>query len=52
MALWRLTLSGNTVIAQERLLASRGERLRDVRQGADGALYLLTDNGKLLRYGV
>jgi aldose sugar dehydrogenase len=50
-ALWRLTLSGNTVIAQERLLASRGERLRDVKQGADGALYLLTDNGKLLRYG-
>ena len=52
MALWRLTLSGNTVTAQERLLASRGERLRDVRQGADGALYLLTDNGKPLRYGV
>jgi glucose/arabinose dehydrogenase len=51
-ALWRLTLSGDTVIAQERLLASRGERLRDVRQGADGALYILTDNGKLLRYGV
>jgi glucose/arabinose dehydrogenase len=51
-ALWRLTLSGNTVTAQERLLASRGERLRDVRQGPDGALYLLTDNGKLLRYGV
>jgi glucose/arabinose dehydrogenase len=50
-ALWRLTLSGNTVIAQERLLASRAERLRDVKQGADGALYLLTDNGKLLRYG-
>jgi glucose/arabinose dehydrogenase len=39
------------VAAQERLLASRGERLRDVRQGPDGALYLLTDNGKLLRYG-
>jgi aldose sugar dehydrogenase len=50
-ALWRLTLSGNTVIAQERLLATRRERLRDVKQGADGALYLLTDNGKLLRYG-
>lgn len=50
-ALWRLTLSGNTVTAQERLLASRGERLRDVRQGPDGALYLFTDNGKLLRYG-
>jgi glucose/arabinose dehydrogenase len=50
-ALWRLTLSGNSVIAQERLLASRGERMRDARQGPDGALYVLTEDGKLLRYG-
>jgi glucose/arabinose dehydrogenase len=50
-ALWRLTLKGNTVIAQERLLASRDERLRDVKQGPDGALYLLGDDGKVLRYG-
>ena len=37
--------------ARERLLANRGERIRDVRQGPDGWLYLLTDgtNGKLLR---
>jgi len=50
-ALWRLTLSGNTVTARERLLADRGERIRDVRQGPDGWIYLLTDsgNGKLLR---
>jgi glucose/arabinose dehydrogenase len=50
-ALWRLTLSGNTVVARERLLAGRGERIRDVRQGPDGWLYLLTDggNGKILR---
>jgi glucose/arabinose dehydrogenase len=48
-ALWRLTLSGDAVTARERLLASRGERIRDVRQGPDGWLYLLTDNGKLLR---
>ncbi|HSW17600.1 MAG TPA: PQQ-dependent sugar dehydrogenase [Ramlibacter sp.] len=51
-ALFRLTLDGNRVVAQERLLAERGERLRDVAQGPDGALYLLTDNGKLLRWGV
>jgi glucose/arabinose dehydrogenase len=50
-ALWRLTLEGNAVVAQERLLGERGERIRDVEQGPDGALYLLTDNGKLLRYG-
>lgn len=50
-ALWRLTLQGNRITAQERLLASRNERLRDVEQGPDGALYILTDGGKLLRYG-
>lgn len=51
-ALWRLTLNGNVVTGRERLLAERGERIRDVRQGPDGWLYLLTDsspNGKLLR---
>ena len=48
-ALWRLVLSGDTVTGRERLLASRGERIRDVRQGPDGWLYVLTDNGKLLR---
>jgi glucose/arabinose dehydrogenase len=50
-ALWRLTLEGNQVSAQERLLAARGERMRDVEQGPDGALYILTDDGKVLRYG-
>jgi glucose/arabinose dehydrogenase len=50
-ALWRLTLNGNSVVARERLLADRNERIRDVRQGPDGWLYLLTDGspGKLLR---
>ena len=50
-ALWRVVLSadGKSEIFRERLLASRGERIRDVRQGTDGWLYLLTDNGKLLR---
>ena len=50
-ALWRLTLEGNAIVGRERLLADRGQRIRDVRQGPDGALYLLTDdsNGRLLR---
>ena len=51
-ALWRVVLGGTdgrTEIFRERLLASRGERIRDVRQGTDGWIYLLTDNGKLLR---
>lgn len=51
-SLWRLSLNGNRVTARERLLVARGERIRVVRQGPDGALWLLTDddsNGKLLR---
>lgn len=46
----RLTLDGERVLAEERLLTGIG-RVRDVRQGPDGLLYLLTDapDGKLLR---
>jgi glucose/arabinose dehydrogenase len=52
-ALWRLQMDGATVVGSERLLANRNERIRDVRQGPDGRLYLLTDggSGKLLRLG-
>ena len=52
-SLWRLHLDGTRVVGRERLLANRGERIRDVRQGPDGRLYLLTDggSGKLLRIG-
>jgi aldose sugar dehydrogenase len=47
----RLTLQDNHVIGEERLLADRGVRFRDVRVGPDGALYLLTDEdrGELLK---
>jgi glucose/arabinose dehydrogenase len=47
----RLTLNGNAVTSEERLLQNLHERIRDVRQGPDGALWLLTDssNGRLLR---
>jgi glucose/arabinose dehydrogenase len=48
-ALWRLQLDGHTVVGRERLLASLGERIRDVAQGPDGRLYLITDTGRLLR---
>ncbi len=50
-ALVRLELDGMEVVHEERLLESLGERIRDVRQGPDGHLYLLTDasNGALLR---
>jgi glucose/arabinose dehydrogenase len=47
----RLSLDGETVTGEERLLRDLGERIRDVRNGPDGALYLLTDNsnGRILR---
>ncbi|MBS7697801.1 MULTISPECIES: PQQ-dependent sugar dehydrogenase [unclassified Chelatococcus] len=47
----RLQLQGDRVIREERLLTDLGARIRDVRQGPDGLLYILTDesNGRLLR---
>ncbi len=50
-ALVRLVLDGTKIVHEERLLVDFGERVRDVRQGPDGRLYLLTDapNGALLR---
>ncbi|MGA8892592.1 MAG: PQQ-dependent sugar dehydrogenase [Anaeromyxobacteraceae bacterium] len=48
-ALWRVELQGNAEVGRERLLGDLGERIRDVRQGPDGFLYLLTDSGKLLQ---
>ncbi len=50
-ALVRLVLDGGSVVHEERLLLDLGKRIRDVRQGPDGRLYLLTDaaDGALLR---
>lgn len=50
-ALVRLTLDGERVTDEERLLTNLNERIRDVRQGPDGALYLATDSssGRILR---
>ena len=47
----RLELDGARVVHEERLLKELEERIRDVRQGPDGYLYLLTDNsdGRILR---
>lgn len=47
----RLVLEDGKVAAEERLLEDRGERIRDVREGNDGLIYVLTDaeDGKLLR---
>ncbi len=50
-ALVRLAMKDDRVVGEERLLTERQARIREVVQGPDGALYLLTDesNGKLLR---
>lgn len=47
----RLVLDGEKVVAEERLLVDLGARIRDVRVGPDGAVWLLTDHadGQLLR---
>ena len=47
----RVDVAGGQVVREERLLTDLGERIRDVRQGPDGYLYVLTDNpkGRLMR---
>ena len=47
----RLDVDGEKVTGEERLLQGLRERIRDVRVGPDGALYLATDNsaGRILR---
>ena len=39
----RLAIENDRVTGEEHLLADRGQRVRDVRQGPDGALYVVTD---------
>lgn len=48
-ALWRVELAGDREVARERLFADLGERIRDVEQGPDGWIYLLTDSGRLIQ---
>ena len=47
----RLTLRDGRVASEERYLGDRGERIRDIEQGADGLLYAVTDhpNGSVLK---
>ncbi len=53
-SLIHLTVDGKNIEEKERLLADRKERIRDVRTGPDGYLYVLTDenDGKLLKVGL
>ena len=47
----RLVLDGDKVVAAEKLLVDREKRIRDIREGPDGALWVLTDedDGEILR---
>jgi len=47
----RLLIEDNKVIGEERLLESEGQRFRDITVGLDGALYTITDSGRLYRVG-
>ena len=47
----RLVIENNKVTGEERILSNVGQRFRDITQGKDGALYTVTDDGKLYRIG-
>lgn len=49
MHIARLVIEGNKVTGEERLLESEKQRFRDIVQGKDGALYAVTDQGRLYR---
>ncbi|KDN54533.1 PQQ-dependent sugar dehydrogenase [Flavobacterium seoulense] len=45
----RLAIKDNRVTGEERLLAQENQRFRDITQGTDGALYAVTDEGRLYK---
>jgi glucose/arabinose dehydrogenase len=45
----RLQMDGDKVVGEEWLLTNLNARIRDVQQGPDGSIYVITDPGKLLR---
>jgi glucose/arabinose dehydrogenase len=51
MHVLRLVIKNNKVIGEERLLADQKQRFRSVIEGKDGALYAITDEGRLYRLG-
>ena len=45
----RIVLENNRVVGEERILANEGQRFRDITQATDGALYTVTDEGRLYK---
>lgn len=48
-ALWHVQLDGDIEVMREAFFTELGERIRDVEQGSDGWIYLITDGGKLIQ---
>lgn len=51
MHIARLVIENNKVVGEERLLSGESQRFRDITEGKDGALYAVTDQGRLYRIG-
>jgi glucose/arabinose dehydrogenase len=51
MHVCRLVIENNKVTGEERLLVDESQRFRDITEGPDGALYAITDGGRLYRIG-
>jgi aldose sugar dehydrogenase len=51
MHICRLVIENNKVTGEERLLSGEKQRFRDITEGTDGALYAITDQGRLYRIG-
>jgi aldose sugar dehydrogenase len=49
MHICRIVIENNKVVGEERLLAGEEQRFRDITQGVDGALYAVTDQGRLYK---
>jgi aldose sugar dehydrogenase len=49
MHIARIVIENNKVVGEERLLASENQRFRAVTEGTDGALYAVTEQGRLYR---
>ena len=49
MHICRLVIDNNKVVGEERLLADQDQRFRDITEGKDGALYAVTDMGRLYK---
>lgn len=45
----RIVIEDNRVVGEERILDDKGQRFRDIVQGNDGALYTITDEGRLYK---